>query len=119
MPNTKHESDFEPARLLDIFNNDRPAVVDILSEAATSIREMIDGLSNEVSSGDKQAVARLLHTLTGVCANIGANRLSAVSGDLLVYMRRNRTFPSDLVARLRSAHDRFTSGLQEYLDTTT
>jgi len=50
MPNAKDDSDFEPARLLDIFNDDRPAVADVLGEAATSISEMIDQLSDEVLS---------------------------------------------------------------------
>jgi len=117
MPSRAPDSEFDPARLLDIFDNDRLAVAEILAEAATSMRETIDGLSNEVSSGDKQAVARLLHTLTGVAANIGANRLSALSGDLLEYVRRHQTFPPDLVERLRSAHDCFAACIQEHIDT--
>jgi|GEM_PF-3915363 len=117
MPSRAPESEFEPERLLDIFDNDRLAVAEILAEATTSMREIIDGLSNEVSAGDKQAVARLLHTLTGVSANIGANKLSAVSGDLLESIRRHRTFPPDVVERLRCAHDSFAARVQEHLDT--
>ena len=117
MPIRAPDSEFEPDRLLDIFGNDRPAVANILAEAAMSMREMIDQVSNEISSGDKQAVARLLHTLTGVSANIGANRLSALSGNFLEDIRRNRTFPADLVERLRFAYDCFAGRVQEYLAT--
>jgi HPt (histidine-containing phosphotransfer) domain-containing protein len=118
MPNRAHVSEFEPARLLDIFNNDRLAVAEILAEAETSTREIIDRLSGEISSGDEQAVVRLLHTLTGVSANIGANGLSATSRDLLEYIRQNRGLPAQLVERLRSAHERLRTSFQEYLRST-
>lgn len=109
-------SEFEPARLLDIFDNDRGAVREILAEAKASMRAAIERLPQEIASEDTQAVARLLHTLTGEAANIGANELSSLSGDLLEHIRDTSTLPVDLVERLRNAHDRFTIALQEYLD---
>lgn len=115
LPNRVHDAEFEPARLLEIFDNDRLAVTEILREAAASTREVIDRLSEQVASGDKQAVASLLHALTGVAANIGANGLSALSGDFLKHMRQTQSLPVDLVERLRSAHERFAASLQEFL----
>ena len=110
-----HDIEFDPARLLDIFNNDREAVSQILVEAAASIREIIDLIPKEVASKDKQAVASLLHTLTGVAANIGAHRLSSMSGHFIKHIRQRQNLPSDLVERLRSAYDRFVVQIQRYL----
>lgn len=111
-----HDLDFDPARLLDIFDSDREAVSQILVEAAASIREIVDQLPTEVASNNKRAVASLLHTLTGVAANIGAQRLSSLSGRCIKHIRQKRSLPADLVDRVCSAHDRFVAHIQQYLD---
>jgi len=116
MPKRAHNPEFEPARLLDIFSDDRGAVREILLEAATSIRDIVDRIPKDVALKDKQAVASLLHTLTGMAANIGATRLSSLGGHLIKHIRQKQSLPSDLVKRLRSAHDRFVARIQEYLD---
>lgn len=117
LPNRAPDSEFEPGRLLDIFNNDRRAVGELLAEASTSMRDTIDRVAEEAALGDKQAVAGLLHTLTGVAANIGANRFSSLSADLLEQIHQRQTLPSNLVERLRLGHDRFMATVQEFLGT--
>ncbi len=62
----------DTSRLSDIFEDDRPAIVEVLHECSAYVRKAVGELEAAVRAGDVFAVSRAAHSIKGSCANVGA-----------------------------------------------
>ena len=102
------------ARLREIFDDDREAIVEILRECSTYLRGSLDELTISVSSVDRAGVLRAAHAIKGSCANVGALACERAAARLESDVRGG-SVPED-VSPLRRCIDDLEVAIERYAE---
>ncbi|MBC5805728.1 MAG: hypothetical protein DLM53_08250 [Candidatus Eremiobacter antarcticus] len=106
---------FNPARLLDIFDGDTPAIRQVIDETITLMRDILAKLAVGTEAARPQCRA-LVHELKGLSGNVGADQLHALSQEIEARLRDpSRDFSSCGCAELDEPYSRFLAGVERYL----
>ena len=97
--------------------NSDAMVEKILGKFRAQLPASVTTIAKAVEDGDRRCVAREAHSLKGASANVSADRLSHVAGELEQWARRNHpTSPARLLAGLKSAAHECEEYLALYAD---
>jgi len=100
--------------LLDLFDGDRAAVIDLLTVAVKTIERDLSRIEEAVRSHDARELAEASHSLKGASAGIGAERVSQLSATI---ERSGATFSesdSTAIADLREATQSLIADIESF-----
>jgi two-component system sensor histidine kinase/response regulator len=100
-------------RLAEIFDDDRPAIVDLLREASASLHEALAELRAAAAANDVATVRRAAHAMRGTAANVGAKALAAQIGAYET-SARDGLLPTDGVVPLEAELGAFDEALEAF-----
>ena len=114
-----HQGDRPPvvlARLHDNFADDVEFIVEMYGLFVTDAGERLDSLDRALAEGDFRCVEDASHTLKGSGANIGAERMSDLAGQLeKADAENNPEAAQDLARELRSEFEAVETFVQSYI----
>jgi signal transduction histidine kinase/CheY-like chemotaxis protein/HPt (histidine-containing phosphotransfer) domain-containing protein len=90
----------------------------LLLQFRASNVDTLDNIKTALSNGDDKTVGRLVHTLKGVAANIGADQLAAVTAELETALIQGRIAVNDvLLAKFTASFTVVTEGIIAFEET--
>jgi signal transduction histidine kinase/DNA-binding response OmpR family regulator/HPt (histidine-containing phosphotransfer) domain-containing protein len=96
-------------------NGNRKLYKKLLFQFRASNVDTLDNIKNALSKGDDKTASRLLHTVKGVAANIGAGQLAAVAGELeTVLLMGNVAFNNILLAKFVESFNIVIEGIKAF-----
>jgi response regulator RpfG family c-di-GMP phosphodiesterase len=101
------------AKLLELFDGDREAVITLLKAATGSIRADFARIEHCLTSGEFAAVAEAAHRLKGTSASIRSTRLGEISA-AVERAARVDTVPDALLGELRSAIETLVADVERH-----
>ncbi|MBC5825147.1 MAG: Hpt domain-containing protein [Candidatus Eremiobacteraeota bacterium] len=109
---------FDPSRLMEIFACDAAAVREVLDEAITSMRDLVDEMKSASNEGKLETWTSTVHELKGLSATVGAGEMYELIQQLEGGLRdRPAIIESPCVENLAHAYDRFAAAARRYLST--
>lgn len=112
---SKRPSSFDLTLLLDLFENDRAAIVDLLRIAITAIRDDVATIGG-APPGDPAAIVEAAHRLKGTSGTIGAMRLTALAArvETLAKHRPGERLAPDVLRELHAAKQDLEADIAAY-----
>ena len=104
------------AAVLELFEDDRSATHELLSEALRMLDESVTAIERANDEVDAPSVARTAHRLKGATAAIGGARLAAISSSIERTARDGRPIAPSELLRCREAAAVLDADLRSFLD---
>jgi HPt (histidine-containing phosphotransfer) domain-containing protein len=96
----RSESTFGASMLLDLFDGDRAAVVDLLRAATRTIGKDVRRIEE---ARDSRALVEAAHSLKGASANIGSTRIAHLCASIEQTAHSSASLADGRIAELREA----------------
>jgi len=109
---------FDPSRLNEIFACDAAAVREVLDEALTSMRDLVDKMKISSNEAELETSASIVHELKGLTATVGAGEMYQLIQQIDCSLDDGQAaIEVPWVESLAGAYDRFAAAARRYLST--
>ncbi len=103
---------------MEIFACDAAAIREVLYEAITSMRDLVDKMKIASNECQLETWASIVHELKGLAATVGAGEMFQLIQQIEDSLHDGpTTIQSPLIESLAGAYDRFAASTRRYLST--